>query len=51
MSFGLIQIQAPHQTEINGYGIKPDVEIIPTKKDRANGIDPELNWILQDIKS
>jgi len=50
MSFGLIQIQAPHQIEINGFGIKPDVEIIPTKKDRANGIDPELNWILQDIK-
>ncbi|WP_231555207.1 S41 family peptidase [Cellulophaga sp. Hel_I_12] len=50
LSFGMLQIQAPHQTEINGYGIIPDIEIIPTKKERIDNIDPELNWILQDIK-
>lgn len=50
LGFGMLQIQSPHQTKENGYGIFPDVEIIPTKEDRAKGVDPELNWILNDIK-
>lgn len=29
----------------------PDVEIIPTLNDRINQIDPELNWLLEDIKN
>ena len=45
-----MQIQAPYQTAENGYGIKPDKEIIPTKVDRLKGIDPELEWVLAQLK-
>lgn len=50
LNFGLIQIQSPYKTTENGYGIKPDVEIIPTKFDRLNGVDPELEWVLNQLK-
>lgn len=46
---GLMQIEAPQKQEPDGYGIKPDVEITPTVKDRSNKKDPELGWILSDI--
>ena len=36
---------------IEGRGIFPDKEIIPTLEDRIKGNDPEMNWILNDIKS
>lgn len=49
LNFGLLQIQAPYQNPVNGYGISPDIEIVPTKKDRMEGIDPEIQWILKDI--
>jgi hypothetical protein len=45
-------MMAPHhKTEIKGRGIFPDKEIIPTLEDRLKGNDPELSWILKDIKS
>ncbi len=47
--FGLLQIETPHKTEPDGYGVKPDVEIIPTQKDRLQNRDPELEWVLKDI--
>ncbi len=47
--FGLLQIETPHKTEPDGYGVKPDVEIIPTQKDRLQKRDPELEWVLGDI--
>ena len=50
LNFGLIQIQTPYQVMENGYGIKPDVEIVPTKFDRLKGLDPELEWILTELK-
>jgi hypothetical protein len=44
-------MMAPHhKTEIKGRGIFPDKEIIPTLEDRLKGNDPELSWILKDIK-
>ena len=46
---GLMQIEAPQKQEPDGYGIKPDVEIIPTINDRNSKKDPELEWILDDI--
>ncbi len=49
--FGLVQIEAPYKTEPDGYGIKPDVKITPTIEDRLNNIDPELEWVLEDIKN
>lgn len=48
--FGLMQIESPFKTEPDGYGVKPDVYIVPTHEDRLNGKDPELEWILMDIE-
>lgn len=33
-----------------GRGIMPDVEIKPTIQDRIKGSDPELSWVLNDVK-
>ncbi len=51
VSFGLLVCQATYRSEIDGRGIFPDIEIIPTLQDRINGTDPELQWVLNDIKS
>lgn len=48
--FGMMVLETPFKTEPDGYGVKPDVEVIPTAHDRANNIDPELEWILNHIK-
>jgi C-terminal processing protease CtpA/Prc len=40
----------PHYKSIEGRGIFPDKEIIPTITDRINGKDPEMDWILNQIK-
>ena len=47
---GLMLIAPNHKTVIHGHGIYPDKEITPTLQDRIEEIDPELNWILEDIK-
>jgi len=48
---GLMQVEAPYKQEPDGYGVKPDVEILPTIKDIQQQKDPELEWILRDIQS
>lgn len=48
---GLMLIAPHYKTEIKGRGIFPDVPIIPTLQDRIKGNDPEMDWILNDIKS
>ena len=50
MRFGLMQIETPYQNEIDGYGVVPDIKMLPKLKDRLQGIDTELEWILKDIK-
>ncbi|MCK0130125.1 S41 family peptidase [Flavobacteriaceae bacterium F08102] len=50
MNFGMIQIESPFKTDVDGYGVKPDIKIIPTPADRAQGIDPELKWVLKNIQ-
>lgn len=50
VSFGLLGYQTPYKSEIDGRGIFPDVEISPTLLDRMNGTDPELQWVLNDVK-
>jgi hypothetical protein len=41
----------PHyKTNISGRGIYPD-QITPTLQDKIEGKDPELQWILQDVKT
>ncbi len=47
---GLMQIETPYKTEPDGYGIKPDINIVPTHNDKVEGVDPELDWILIDVK-
>lgn len=46
---GLMQVEAPQRQKPDGFGIKPDIEILPTIQDRVLEQDPELNWILNDI--
>lgn len=42
---------APHfKTNLEGRGIFPDQEILPTIEDKIKEIDPEMNWILTKIK-
>ena len=48
---GLMQITPYHKTTTEGRGIFPDKEIIPTIEDRIKGNDPEMNWILNEIKT
>jgi C-terminal processing protease CtpA/Prc len=50
LRIGLALVSAAGKTNIEGRGIFPDKEILPTLEDRKNNIDPELNWILEDIK-
>ncbi len=47
---GLMKIAPHYKTEEHGHGVRPDVEIIPTLEDRIKGNDPEMKWILEDIK-
>jgi len=48
---GMMHIDAPFKVSPDGYGVKPDVEILPTIQDRLEKRDPELEWILKDIES
>lgn len=51
LRIGVALVSAANKTtEMEGRGIFPDIEIIPTLEDRKNKIDPELNWVLADIK-
>lgn len=47
---GLMQIEAPYKTEPDGFGVKPDIEILPTVDDLQSNRDPELEWVLADIE-
>lgn len=46
---GMMQIEAPQKQNPDGYGVKPDIEISPTIKDRELNRDTELEWVLADI--
>ncbi len=50
LRIGLALVSATGKTNVEGRGIFPDKEILPTLDDRKNNIDPELNWILEDIR-
>lgn len=51
MTFGLLEIATPYSIKPEGRGILPDVEILPTLTDRIKGIDPELQWVLNDLNA
>lgn len=48
---GLMSIKPSYKTKEEGYGVKPDVEIIPTIDDIIEKNDTGLDWILKDIKA
>lgn len=50
IKFGLIVCQTDYKSKIDGRGIFPDVEIQPNLADRISGTDPEMKWVLNDIK-
>lgn len=50
-NIGLMNIKPINQTEIIGRGIFPDFEIPLTVEDKVNKNDPQLDWILKDIKN
>ncbi|MFM2369993.1 MAG: hypothetical protein RL619_2310 [Bacteroidota bacterium] len=47
---GLMYMAPYFKTTLEGRGIFPDMEIIPTIEDQIKENDPEMNWILNDIK-
>ncbi|AFL82492.1 periplasmic protease [Aequorivita sublithincola DSM 14238] len=51
MRLGLMQIETFYNVEPDGFGVTVDKEIIPTRADREAKRDPEIDWILNDIKS
>jgi len=51
LRIGLMQIEAPYKIDPDGYGVTADVPIKPTRKDREEDHDPELQYILNSIDS
>ena len=49
ITLGLLVVAPHYKTELEGRGIFPDKEIIPTLEDHINGRDPEMNCIVEDI--
>jgi hypothetical protein len=47
--YGLLEIKTHYTSEKDGRGIFPDIPITPTIKDRVEGNDPELQWVLRDL--
>jgi hypothetical protein len=45
-----MDIGTTNKTSVFGRCIFPDQEIIPTLKDKIENKDPEMEWILNDIK-
>lgn len=49
--FGLQWIAPTVKSKIFGRGIFPDKKILPTIEDRIENKDPEMEWILNEIKN
>lgn len=50
LRLGLIDIQSVNQSGPDGRGIFPNVEIKQTIQDKVEKKDPEMEWIMKDIK-
>jgi C-terminal processing protease CtpA/Prc len=48
---GLARITPHYKTDTEGHGIFPDFEIKPTLEDRLSGNDPELSFVLNEIRN
>jgi C-terminal processing protease CtpA/Prc len=49
LTVGMQFIQPYHKSGIEGRGIFPDKEIVPTIENRINHQDPEIEWIMNHI--
>lgn len=49
IKIGIMTCEPYQQKEVEGRGIFPDKEIIPTINDRVKGKDVEMEWIIQEI--
>ncbi|WP_100614808.1 S41 family peptidase [Confluentibacter citreus] len=49
IGMGLMQVDAPYKQTPDGYGVKPDVTILPTWEDVFLKKDVELEWVLNHI--
>ena len=47
---GLMSIKPTQQEAEEGHGVVPDITIKPTAEEWINQTDPELQWILEDVK-
>ncbi|WP_395064452.1 S41 family peptidase [Flavobacterium sp.] len=50
LRIGLMDIKTTNQTNVIGHGIYPDYEIKPSIQDKIEGLDTELDWIINAIK-
>lgn len=50
IKMGILNCVPYYKTDILGHGIYPDKEILPTIQNRIDGFDPEMDWIMEDIK-
>ncbi len=48
---GIMLMASKFKSAKDGRGIFPDMEIIPSIEDRVIAVDPELEWVLKEIKS
>ena len=51
LKVGLMAFTPYYQTDVEGRGIFPDVEILPTVTDRISNVDREMEWILKDVET
>lgn len=51
IKIGIMNCVPHYKTKVFGHGIYPDKEILPTIENRINNVDPEMDWILKDIKN
>jgi C-terminal processing protease CtpA/Prc len=47
---GLVAIVPHYKSNLEGHGVFPDIEIVPTLEDKIKDIDVEMNWVLEDLK-
>jgi len=50
LRIGLMKIATIYHHQPDGYGVKPDKEILPSLSRRLSGKDDELDWILEQVK-
>ena len=47
----MMNIDATYKTDVDGYGIQPDVVVNPKLEDLINGKDTVLDWTIETIET